>query len=1018
MANSIFGKKESFAGGAGGALSGFMTMDERNFESCIEKMGLSMSTADLGECVEFFRDTEQRDPTAAEIRMIDICRSGASGSRVFETVIDSVTCSDAMTERAYVEYLAARKFIGRNMPVTLKDISEMAARYLKGGLLPGDAGKDGTMLGIDAEVDGEKEPWLLQIGCGDEALSGRAYPHAVIRLAAEERPSADAGKTKGSAACTGLADRIYHPGYAGCRIDADFVFAAAPAVNIRDEEPQAGDIVILLGGDGENRSAEEHRIQNFLRSATVSRMIKRCAVIGEAGIGAAVCGLASGLEIDLDPVLDKDGGMLCVIPPDYVRMFEDRADDDGLSFMRAAAVTDGGRLVMQLSGEIIVDLPTEFLASPGAALHTDITTAMPGDWQSTSMYEDIRDFPDSMQGVAREINICSRRGLTESYDTSAGAGSVLMPFGGRNQLTPAQAMVCRLPLERGGSEDCTMASWAFNPFIAKASPYHAGYLAVVESAAKLVASGASPDDIFFSLQGSYASPGKDPEKWGRVLSSVLGAFEAQIGLRRGAVCMKENWIDSAEAGSLPPTLISCAAAMAKAGDAVSPEFKDAGHRVVILRPETDTDPRSASRGLPEPSSLIKIWETAHELLKSGDAVSAYAPGLGGIAEAVMKMSFGNGIGFRFDMEPFGDIGTAMNEIFGYSYGSIILELGDEGEDTADLTDGTVSMTSLGSTTVRQRISLGEESVEIGDLLVTYEGRLESVFPVKAAGSPGRIGNIDYRARSWHAPIFKRTEPRVLVPVFEGTGCETEAARAIREAGAVPGVMIIKDRTLDDIERSVERFAGALKDAQMVFIPGSIAGYADKAGSMTRFFQSDAIKEGVMNFLGKHDGLICGTGSGFGTLLELGLVPYGRYAEEDEEKPQLTGNLIGCHRSAIVRVRVASNKSPWLRNRTTGEVLLLPVSCSAGRFEASPGLMSHLAGAGQIATQYADLDGRASSDIRFDPCGSLLAVEGASSPDGRVFGRTGLAERSGSGLYRNVEGKYWGNMFESAVQYFK
>ena len=1017
MANSIFGKKtEGLSGNAGRVLRGFMTMDERNFPGCIEKMGLSMDEADLGLTVEYFRDIEKREPTEAELRMADCCRSGGVNHPVFDTVIDSVTCSDPLVERAYVDYLAARKFLGRDKPVTLRDISQMAERYLRGGLMPDDTGDGSSVtIDIDAEINGEKEPWKLYLNNSSETLCGRAYPFAVMRLALEAEASAEEDGAPWTAACTALADRIYHPGYAGRRIDADMVIAAAPVVNIRDEVPEAGDIVILLGGSGgRKRAAEEHRMQSFLRSATVSRMIKRTSVIGEAGIGAALTGLADGLEVDLDPLLEKDGGLFCVVSPGNAKMLEDRASDEDVSCMRAAAVTDSGRLVMQLGGEIIVDLPSEFLTSTGAVRHADIASAAPGNWQETSMYEWGRSFTDSMHAVAGAVNICSRRGYTESFDTSAGAGTVLMPYGGRNQLTPAQAMACRLPLERGESSDCTMAAWGCNPFIAGISPYHAGYLAVVESAAKLAASGAPLSEMFFSLQGVFAAPGRDPESWGRVLEPVLGAFEAQMGIRRGSVCLSERLVDDADAESMPPAFVSYAAAMTKDSDAVPSGFREARHRVILLRPLTNTDRRSACMGLPDPASLVQVWETAHEMLSSGEAVSAYAPGMGGVAEAVMKMCFGNGTGFVFNRETFLERDAAMETLFGYSYGSIILELDDE----AYLGESPVNVVELGRTTEQQTIAFGDESVDIGDLLLTYEGRLEDVFPVKAAGSPGRTENVDYRARSWHAPVFKRTEPRVLVPVFEGTGCEAETAKLIRAAGGVPGMITIKDRTLDDEERSVWLFAGALKDAQMIFIPGSIAGYEDAAGSVTEFFRKEAVREGVMNLLEKHDGLICGTGSGFAALLELGLVPYGRYAEEGEETARLSGNLIGRHRSAIVRARVSSNKTPWLRKYKTGDVMSLPVSTAAGRFEASPEMLTHLKGSGQIATQYADLSGSASGDIRFDPCGSTHAVEGATSPDGRIFGRTGLAERCSSGLYRNVEGEYLGNMFESAVDYFR
>ena len=1025
MANSLFTDKKAGPGREERkALTGFTMMDERSYADCIGKLKLSMDEADLALCVEYFRDTEQRDPSATELRVIDSCWSEDVRHGILNTVIDSVTCPDALLEKAYMDYLRARKAIERDRPVTLKDIGEMASRYIRSGGMPerpedADAGSRFAM-DIDAEVDGEKEPWVLSVNRDGETLSGRAYTFSAMRLMAEGRPEAGELRGEDSMVCTAMADRIYHPGYMGVPLNADISFAAAPVVNFRDEEPEAGDAVILLGGRGFGSSGEEeHRVQSFLRSAMVSRVIKRCAVIGEKGICAAVFGLADGLEIDIDPLLESEGGMLCVLSAGSEKMFSDRASDEDIGCLRVATVTDAGRLVIQSGGEILADLSTEFLAAMGAVKHADIETAPAGEWQRTAKYDGDGSFITAMKAMAQDVNLCSRRGLAERYDATAGAGTVLMPNGGRNQLTPAQAMACRLPLERGTTEDCIMAAWGFNPYIAEASPYHAGYLAVVEAATKLVASGASPEDIFLTMQGRFASPDKDPSGLAGPLGSMLGAFEAQIGLGIGSLGTNEKWIEGAYSEGMPPTLIATASSMTGMRETATPEFKEAGHEVVIIRPFADEYGNGVGLGLPEPASILRVWHKVYEMLHSGEAVAAYAVGAGGIGEAVMKMCFGNGLGFRFEPEVFRDYegnersnyassarkAAAMKDIFRYSYGSIILEL----EEDADLKGRSISIERLGRITDDQKITLEDESLEIGELLIQYEGRLENVWPTKAAGLAGTAPNIKYSARSWHAPIFKRSEPRVLIPVFAGTGCAAEAARAVREAGGVPGIMIIKDSLPGDGERSALQFANALRDAQMIFVP---------EGSVTDFFRHKAIEEGITNLLEKHDGLICGTGGGFRTLLELGLVPYGRYAKEGEELAVLEENPVGSRGSCIVRLRISSNKSPWLRDYGAGEVRLLPFSCAAGRFNASEELMSHLAGAGQIATQFADLEGNASGDIQFDPCGSMMAAEGVTSLDGRVFGRTGYAERTGRGLYRNVEGRYFGNMFDSAVRYFK
>jgi phosphoribosylformylglycinamidine synthase len=461
---------------------------------------------------------------------------------------------------------------------------------------------------------------------------------------------------------------------------------------------------------------------------------------------------------------------------------------------------------------------------------------------------------------------------------------------------------------------------------------------------------------------------------------------------------------------VPPTLISFAVTMGKTGSIVSPEFKSAGHRVVLLKPYLDEDGNGPGKGLPKADSLIKLWEKAHEMMESGEAVAAYTPGIGGIAEAVMKMSYGNGIGFSFEA-------MDLEDIFGYCYGGMLMEVTDDFEIAARHMD----IELIGHTVSEKAISFGGESVSLHELLALYQGRLESVFPSLAAGMTGPVSNLEYRARSWHTPLYKRAEPKVLIPVFPGTNCEYDSARAIREAGGKPEIMVIKNRTSDEIGRSVEAFAQALKEAQIVFIPGGFSGGDEPDGSakfINAFFRNAAVTEGVTELLEKNDGLMCGICNGFQALIKLGLVPFGKITDTDENCPTLTFNTLGSHQSKIVRVRVASNKSPWLRGSKVGDIYSVPISHGEGRFIAPDDVISKLAGMGQIATQYVDLDGNASSDILFNPNGSMMAIEGITSPDGRVFGKMGHAERVGKGLYRNVPGEYFMHMFENGIKYFK
>ena len=911
-------------------------------------------------------------------------------------------------------------------------------------------------------------------GCIRDPLSGRAYAYSAMRVTGAANPLRPVSETlpgklpqrsitttaaRGYSSygnqiglCTGIVDEIYHPGYAAKRMEVGAVMAAAPAVNVRRERPLPGDVVMLLGGstgrDGiggatgsskahdvhsvetcgaevqKGNAPEERKLQRLFRDGVATRLIKRCNDFGAGGVSVAIGELADGLDIDLDAVPKKYEGldgtelaisesqerMACVVAAENEKLFKLIANSENLQCVKVATVTEEPRLVMRWNGKKIVDVSREFLNSNGADKHIDIEPESPRDWKSTGLYSSDRNFTAGMRRVAADLNTCSKQGLSQRFDSTIGSGTVLMPFGGLNQITPIQAMVHKIPLERGQTDDCSLMAWGFNPFISEASPYHGAYLAVVESVAKLIATGASFREVYLSFQEYFGSPKQDGARWGKPFAALLGAFEAQMGLGIGAIGGKDSMSGTFEGLDVPPTLISFAVTMAKTQNIVSPEFKAPDHRVVLLKPVTDEEGNKIGKGLPLADSLMRLWDKAAELIASGAAVAAYTPGIGGVAEAVMKMSYGNGIGFSFET-------MDLEEIFGYCYGGMVLEVTDE----ADLTGRSFDVELLGRTTAEQKISYSAESVSLAELLGLYQGRLETVFPTLVAGRTGPVSNVEYRARSWHTPVFKRAEPKVLIPVFPGTNCEYDSARAIREAGGVPEIMVIKNRSSDEISRSVEVFAAALKETQMVFIPGGFSGGDEPDGSakfITAFFRNEAVKEGVANLLDKNDGLMLGICNGFQALIKLGLVPFGKIIDTDENCPTLTYNTIGSHQSKIVRVRVASNKSPWLRYCNVGDIYSVPISHGEGRFIAPDDVIKNLASMGQIATQYVDLDGNASSDILFNPNGSMMAIEGITSPDGRVFGKMGHAERVGNGLYKNVPGEYFMNMFESGIRYFK
>ena len=1082
-------------------VEGFIDMDEAGRVEFIKNYGLAMDEADLTFCENYFRDTEKRNPTITEIRMIDTYWSDHCRHTTFGTIIDDVKFEDPMLEKAYCDYLNTRKELGREAkPICLMDLATVAVKALKrqGKLNKLDESEEinACTVKIDVSVDGVREPWLLLFknethnhpteiepfggaatclgGCIRDPLSGRAYAYSAMRVTGAANPLQPVSETlKGKlpqrsivttaargyssygnqiGLCTGQVDEIYHPGYAAKRMEVGAVMAAAPEVNVRRERPVAGDVVLLLGGptgrDGiggatgsskahdvksvetcgaevqKGNAPEERKIQRLFRNGTATRLIKRCNDFGAGGVSVAIGELADGLVINLDAVPKKYEGldgtelaisesqerMACVVAASDKEQFIKLAEQENLQCVEVAVVTEEARLVMNWNGNTIVDISRDFLNTNGADKHISVAPVKAGDWKSTSMYEEGKTFGELYSKLADDLNVCSKRGLSERFDSTIGANTVLMPFGGKHQLTPIQAMVHKIPLEKGSTEDVSLMAWGYNPFVTTASPYHGAYLAVVESVSKLIATGASFEDVYLSFQEYFESLRKDPAKWGKPFAALLGAFKAQMHFGIGSIGGKDSMSGTFENISVPPTLISFAVTTGKINTIVSPEFKAAGHKLVMLKPASVDE----MTGLPAAESQIAVWNEAYKLISSGAAVAAYTPGIGGVAEAVLKMTLGNRIGFKYLAEA--DGGLSVRDIFGYSYGSILLELAD-----ADVAAEGFEVLTIGETIEEEAVVRGSDNIAIADLQKLYEDKLESVFSsnIKQGGAP--IENINYKATAWNTARIKTAEPKVLIPVFPGTNCEYDSARAIREAGAKPEIMVIRNRSAEDIKRSVEAFEKSLRDSQMVFIPGGFSGGDEPDGSakfITAFFRNAAIKDGVTDLLENRDGLMAGICNGFQALVKLGLVPYGKIVDTDENCPTLAFNTIGCHQSKIVRVRVASNKSPWLKFTQVGDVYSVPISHGEGKFVGPEELLKELAANGQVATQYVDLEGNATSDIHFNPNDSMFAIEGITSPDGRVFGKMGHAERVGQGLYKNVDGNYFIKMFESAVSYFK
>ena len=573
------------------------------------------------------------------------------------------------------------------------------------------------------------------------------------------------------------------------------------------------------------------------------------------------------------------------------------------------------------------------------------------------------------------------------------------PFGGKHQQTPIQAMVHKVSLEQGHTDTCSLMSWGYNPFITERSPYHGAYLAVVESAAKLVATGAAYEDVYLTFQEYFKRVGRDPKRWSQPLAALLGAFEAQKDLKIAAIGGKDSMSGTFEDLDVPPTLVSFAVTTEQVQHIVSNEFKAAGHTVCLLQPQYN------EAGLPDPQSLLAHFRLVTKLLRTGAAVAAYTPGMGGPAEAVMKMAFGNGFGFDFDEK------VTMEDLFGYAYGSFVLEL--DGHEPVGKMLGTIRPDS--------RFVWHGESVNGVALQKAYEEKLEPVYSCNIPDAQVPVETVSFQAQTRVCPAAKTGRPKVLIPVFPGTNCEYDSAKAMIDAGAEAEIFVIRNLTAAAIAQSVEEFAGKLKQTQMVFLPGGFSGGDEPDGSakfITAFFRNAAIKEAITALLEERDGLMLGICNGFQALIKLGLLPYGKILDTDADCPTLTYNTIGRHQSRLVRTRVASNLSPWLSGTQVGEVYTVPISHGEGRFLAEEALVKQLAARGQIATQYVDLAGNATTDVHFNPNGSIYAIEGITSPDGRILGKMGHSERKGFGLYKNVPGEFDMKLFESAVKYFK
>ncbi|WP_298017664.1 phosphoribosylformylglycinamidine synthase [uncultured Dysosmobacter sp.] len=1065
-------------------VSGFTALDEAALSALLDRLGLAMDLDDLKFLQAHFRDDEHRDPTITEIRVVDTYWSDHCRHTTFSTHIDSVEILDGETKAAYERYLAAREEVyGREKaavrPQTLMDIATIGAKVLKKrGLLTNiDQSEEinACSIHVTATVDGEEQDWLLMFknethnhpteiepfggaatcigGCIRDPLSGRAYVYQAMRVTGCGDPRTPVSKTipgklpqrklaQTAAAgyssygnqiglATGIVSEIYHPGYIAKHLEVGAVVGAAPAENVVRERPAPGDVVILLGGrtgrDGiggatgssksHNRKSlttmasevqkgnapEERKIQRLFRDGNVTKLIKRCNDFGAGGVSVAIGELADGLEISLDAVRKKYEGldgtelaisesqerMAVVVAPENAAAFIAAAERENLEAYQVAVVTESPRMVMKWNGNTIVDLSRAFLDTNGADKHTPVAVEAPSKTAPTVV--------TSLREMAASLQCASRRGLAERFDATIGAGSVLMPFGGKYQRTPAQVMAALLPVLPGQeTEDCSVMAWGFDPEAMSADPYQGAYDAVTVSLAKLAAAGCDCHQAYLTFQEYFEKLRDDPKRWGKPFSALLGALDAQLDLGVAAIGGKDSMSGSFLNLDVPPTLISFAIAPAKAGDVLSPEFKEAGHPVYLFQSDGTAENQQA------------VWEQLSRFHELGKVKAAWAVEAG-LAEAVMKMSFGNRVGFQA-------LSKSSHVWYTPRPGAIVAELA---EDIGNVHPCGLCA-KIGVTTAEPVVTIGDDSAPIEELLALNEGVLEDIYPNRTAAVPEAVPVLEAPAMSRTAPKTGMAKPKVLIPVFPGNNCEYDSARSAIRAGLEPEILVLNNQSAQGVADSVERFAKAAHESQIIFIPGGFSGGDEPDGSgkfITAFFRNPAVKDATHDLLKNRDGLMLGICNGFQALIKLGLVPYGEIIDTDETCPTLSYNVIGRHQSKIVRTRIASNRSPWLSRVQVGDIVNVPISHGEGRFLCSPQLLQRLAENGQIATQYVDLNGAPTMDVDFNPNGSAWAVEGILSPDGRVFGKMGHAERVGPALYKNVPGSYDLHLFESAKDYF-
>ena len=1058
-------------------------------------MGMAMSVEDFAFLRDYFAKEEGRNPTITEVKMIDTYWSDHCRHTTFHTILEDITFEDGkykpMFEQAYQQYLDARsKVYDTDRPQSLMDMAVIGMKLLRkeGRLEALDVSEEinACSVEIDVDVDGETEKWLMMFknethnhpteiepfggaatclgGAIRDPLSGRSYVYQAMRVTGSGDPRKPLSETLAGklpqriittqaaegyssygnqiGLATGLVNEIYHEGYIAKRMEVGAVIGAVKKDNVIRKVPQAGDVVLLIGGrtgrdgvggaTGSSKTHEEdslatagaevqkgnpvtqRKIQRLFRNPDATKLIIRCNDFGAGGVSVAIGELADSLEVNLDAIRKKYDGldgtelaisesqerMAVVVHPKDAQALIDLAFEENLEAYQVAVITDTGRLVMKWRGKKIVDISRKFLNTSGITQRTKAVVTSPNklSYNSGEMTNSKANWLVNLTG----LNVASQKGLVENFDATVGAGTVLAPFGGKYNLTPTQAMAARIPVPHGTSTTASLMAYGFDPYISEQSPFHGAVYAVVESVARLVASGADYKKVHLSFQ-EYFEKMTTPEVWGKPVAALLGGLSAQLGLGIAAIGGKDSMSGSFEGRlHVPPTLISFAATHAPIKHIISPEFKKAGNTIALLEPVMN------EFDLPDYESLKRNFELLHEQIVAGKVISAHAVGFGGIAASISKMVFGNKISTEI---------AHYGEFFKKQPGTFVVEFAGK---YTDLPEG---FEPIGRTTNEPVINATGMDVNIEECIDAWMRPLESVFPTGMLDTKPSIVKLPpfFEAESIAVSKEKFAKPRVFVPVFPGTNCEWDMAWDFEKAGAVADIFVINNLTQEAFENSIKEMAKRIDQSQIIAIPGGFSAGDEPEGSakfIAAVFSNDVIAEATMKLFDDRQGLMIGICNGFQALVKLGLLPFGKILPITEDSPTLTYNSLGRHVSSIVRTRVVSSLSPWMGGEhidTLGDINAMAVSHGQGRFVATPKLARELFKKGQVATVYVDHEGNARNDLPYNPNGSFMGIEGITDPTGRILGKMGHSERGG--LYKNAQGSFNQRLFKHGVEYF-